>query len=216
MGIAMSVFGHIGEEMPKYDTVETTPQFEIRKYGPVIVAETTFQGKRGQGKGSSEAFWALANYIGVTSAPKNVKPGAAEGEKSEAITMTAPVIMQDAGEKIAMTAPVIMEEKDAGGAEVGPTTTMQFVLPSKFTMETVPKPLDPRVTVKEVPGKKVGAFTFNGSWTNEQVEEKAKALKEALEAAGHKPQGTFMGAFYNSPFTISFFRRNEVWYELSE
>jgi len=43
-----SIFGAIKEEMPKYEEVEKTSDFEIRQYGPVIVAETTFQGPRSQ------------------------------------------------------------------------------------------------------------------------------------------------------------------------
>jgi len=95
-----------------------------------------------------------------------------------------------------------------------PMNSMQFVLPSKYTMETVPKPTDPRVTVKEVPGKKVGVHMFNGSWSDDQVKAKAAVLKEKLEAAGHTTVGNYSSAFYNAPFTIPYFRRNEVWYEL--
>jgi len=36
------------------------------------------------------------------------------------------------------------------GDESAPTNVMQFVLPSKYTLETVPQPTDPRVTVKQV------------------------------------------------------------------
>lgn len=62
-----------------------------------------------QGKDNSDAFFALAGYIGVLSAPKNKS---VTSQKAEAIAMTAPVIMQDVSEKIAMTAPVIMSESD--------------------------------------------------------------------------------------------------------
>lgn len=42
------VFGVIREETPKYEEVEKTESFEIRQYGPLLVAETAFQGKRGE------------------------------------------------------------------------------------------------------------------------------------------------------------------------
>lgn len=261
------LFGTINEETPKYEEVEKTDEFEIRQYGPAIVAETTFKGRRDQGKARGDAFWVLASYIGAVSAPKNVKPPApatpegAQGaeaiamtapvimQQGEPIAMTAPVVMQSTGaEPIAMTAPVIMSQKPestppdaskgpepdlseaglmnramksyfdwsggSGTAEDAPTMSMQFILPSKYTMETVPKPLDPRVVVREVPGKRVGAVVFSGSLTEDQLKEKANKLKEALEAAGHKTTGQYMYAGYNSPMTLPSYRRNEVWFEL--
>lgn len=41
-----SIFGVIKEEQPKYESIEKKDGYEIRQYEPVIVAETTFQGKR--------------------------------------------------------------------------------------------------------------------------------------------------------------------------
>ena len=39
-----SVFGKITGETPKYDVVDKGDFFEIRKYGPCLVAETTYEG----------------------------------------------------------------------------------------------------------------------------------------------------------------------------
>lgn len=53
-----SIFGHIKEEMPKYEEIEKNANFQIRQYGPVIVAETTFKGTRGRVKTLLSSFLA--------------------------------------------------------------------------------------------------------------------------------------------------------------
>eukprot|EP00897_Mesotaenium_endlicherianum_P007185 jgi/Mesen1/6495/ME000332S05500 len=218
MGNAMgSLMGKITEETPKYDVVTKTPEFEIRQYAPALVAEVKYKGdvvREGVGKG----FMALANYIGALGTPNNLKPGAdssAGGEKGgEKIAMTAPVITSQAsqaggqekaeGEKIAMTAPVITSEASQQEA------TMQFVLPSKYTMETIPKPTNPDIHVKEIPAKKMGVMTFSGSVSKSFIDAQAQKLKAALEGGGHTVQGGYQVAQYNPPWTLWFLRTNEV------
>ena len=61
-----------------------------------------------------DAFFKLAGYIGVGSAPKNVKvaDSSAENgkEEAQAMAMTAPVYMKEQSQAMAMTAPVYMGE----------------------------------------------------------------------------------------------------------
>jgi hypothetical protein len=47
---------------------------------------------------------------------------------------------------------------------------MQFVLPSKYTLETAPMPTDDPVELKGFPTKKYGVITFSGS-ANAKLEE---------------------------------------------
>lgn len=68
--------------------------------------------------------------------------------------MTAPVITQEKkNAPIAMTAPVMTNEEDK-------KTTMTFSMPKKYTMKTLPKPTDKRISLSEVPAKKFAAMTF--------------------------------------------------------
>uniref|UniRef100_A0A5B6YG17 SOUL heme-binding family protein n=1 Tax=Davidia involucrata TaxID=16924 RepID=A0A5B6YG17_DAVIN len=110
------VFGKICVETPKFEVVQSTDEYEIRKYSPSVVAEVTYDPS--QFKGDKDGgFTVLANYIGALGNPQNTKP--------EKIAMTAPVITKSS-EKIAMTAPVVTktgEEK---------MVTMQFILPSSI------------------------------------------------------------------------------------
>lgn len=93
---------------------------------------------------------------------------------------------------------------------------MQFVLPSKYTLETAPKPLDPNVHIKHVDGRLMGVLKFSGFTTYVILEEKAKLLRSFLETKGYKVSGDYILARYNPPWTIPFLRTNEVMYPVTK
>ncbi|CAN1135016.1 hypothetical protein LINPERHAP2_LOCUS8613, partial [Linum perenne] len=96
------VLGRIAVEVPKYELIKTCSEYEIRKYGPTVAAQITYDPS--QLKGNKDGgFMVLANYIGALGNPQNTKP--------EKIAMTAPVITQTSGEKIDMTAPVLTQQE---------------------------------------------------------------------------------------------------------
>ena len=118
--------------------------------------------------------------------------------------MTAPVMQEPrAGEKISMTAPVLQEEDGAGWR-------MSFVMPAKYTMDTIPKPIDPMVVLREVQGRKVAAIRYKGLLSEENIKEKTKELEGWLEKNGYRALSKFRSAGYDPPWTIPFLRRNEV------
>ena len=112
-------------------------------------------------------------------------------------------------EKIAMTAPVITKEESVGAQEKS-LVTMQFVLPSKYTMENAPTPTDDRVKLKEVPAKRYGVITFSGTADDKLTEQQLQKLKAALQADGYKILGEHLLARYNPPWTPWFLKTNEV------
>ncbi|KAK6231302.1 hypothetical protein SCA6_001375 [Theobroma cacao] len=192
------ILGKISVETPKYEVVQSSADYEIRKYSPSVVAEVTYDPS--QFKGNKDGgFSVLANYIGALGNPQNAKP--------EKIAMTAPVITKSPGsesEKIAMTAPVITKgEKNM--------VTMQFLLPAMYERaEEAPKPLDERVVIREEGERKYGVVKFAGVATDQVVEEKVENLKKSLKRDGHKVIGEFLLARYNPPWTLPAFRTNEV------
>ncbi|KAK4748227.1 hypothetical protein SAY87_014813 [Trapa incisa] len=190
------ILGKITVETPKYEVLRTAAGYEIRLYGPSVVAQVTYDPT--QFKGDKDGgFTLLANYIGALGNPQNSKP--------EKIAMTAPVITRTVpeGEKIAMTAPVVTRE----GEEV----TMQFILPSKYTKaEDAPKPVDERVVIREEGERKFGVVKFSGVATEEVVKNKVKGLRESLERDGYKVIGDHLLARYNPPWTLPPLRTNEV------
>jgi hypothetical protein len=118
------------------------------------------------------------------------------------ISMTTPVITP---ERIEMTAPIISGEG-----------SMSFVVPSKYTMEDVPKPNDERIRIHEVPERKIAVIRFRGRAGQKSVEEHKARLLDALRRNGVETVGEPFLMRYNSPWTPGFMRRNEVGIEIRE
>ncbi|MEH2222741.1 SOUL family heme-binding protein [Nostoc sp.] len=182
-------------EEPKYCVLQSYDDIEIRQYEPKIVAETVIQTERD--RANKAAFSILAAYI------------FGENTSVTKIAMTAPVTQSQPSEKIAMTAPVIQQE--AGDQA---TWAVQFVMPSQYTLATLPKPKDSRITIKEVPSNKVAAIRFSGLAADEQLQENEAKLSAFLARQGIETKGKAIYAFYDSPFILPAFRRNEVMLEL--
>jgi SOUL heme-binding protein len=179
-------------EHPKYTLVERSGNIEIRGYAPMIVAETEVTGDRREAIG--KGFRLIADYIfGNNTASKKV-------------AMTAPVTQQGS-EKIAMTAPVTQQGD-------GKSWLVRFIMPSKYTMETLPKPNNAAVKLKEVPGKRFAVIRFSGMGGKESLDRHTKELEEFLSAKNLTPLSPPTYAFYNPPWTLPFLRRNEVLVEI--
>jgi SOUL heme-binding protein len=183
-------------EEPAFESIKKDGDFELRQYRGFIVAETFVKGDMDAAGG--EAFRAIAGYIfgGNISASAN---------GSEKIAMTAPVTMEKtSGEKIAMTAPVTMEKS------ADETYRVHFVMPSQYTMQTLPKPVNPKVTLREVAGQKMAAIRFSGFSTDEKVRVKTKELTSWIGQQGLKIIGKPQFARYDPPMMPPFLRRSEV------
>ncbi len=179
-------------EQPSYSVSRTDGAIEIRQYGPLIAAEVEVGGERSVA--INEGFRLIAAYIFGANKP-NAK-----------IAMTAPV-EQRAKQTIAMTAPVTQESRDNGW-------TVQFIMPGSWTMETLPTPTDGRIKLVPVPGKKMLAIRFSGTANDTLIAAKTSDLRKY--AADHRlpVTGEPVLAFYNPPWTLPFFRRNEIMLEL--
>jgi SOUL heme-binding protein len=176
-------------EEPRYTVTQSYGDIELRDYSPYLVAETVVEGDFDAA--GNEGFRRLFRYI------------AGDNRASAEISMTAPVAQQPVREKIAMTVPVA-QVPEATGHRVS------FVVPSKYSIATAPKPLDPRVQVREIAAQRVAVVRFSGFWTDRRYrEEKARLLAFLAErglAAGGEPQV----ARYNAPYVPPFLRRNEI------
>jgi hypothetical protein len=115
--------------------------------------------------------------------------------KKTKIDMTAPVI----SERIAMTAPVLSDD-----------TSIAFVMPEKYTVETIPEPSDGRVKILKVPERLVAALRFSGRWTQSNFNSKTKELLDTLEKELISRKGEVFSMRYDGPFKPWFLRRNEV------
>lgn len=199
--INCSLFGVGSEEQPSYKVILKKDNKEIRKYNELVVAKTTVTGSFKESQ--SKAFKLLAGYI-FGKNRSNLK-----------MKMTSPVTLAPKSEKIAMTAPVVMSSDTQDNAPAG-SWTMTFTMPSKYTIDTLPIPVDDRVTLEKVPERYVAAYTFSGFWSASKNQKLGKKLLKWLSRnkqfiAASEPK--FAG--YNPPWTLPFFRRNEMLVELS-
>lgn len=181
----------VAYEEPAYDVLETFEGFELRQYAPSLVAEVERAGEFDEVGG--EAFWILADYIG------------GENQKREKISMTAPVTQEPVGEKVGTTAGVKQVSAPSKGV-----FRIQFFMPRRYTLETLPEPLDPRVTIRSLPGDTVAARRYSGFWSERHYRSQEERLLGALARAGLEPSGPPAYARYNSPFSLWFLRRNGV------
>ncbi len=183
-------------EQPDYRVVSAhDDQIEIRQYPSMLLAEVTVTGDRGEA--ANKAFSILFGYI----SGGNVA-------RSE-IAMTAPVT-QSASQEIAMTAPVTQSESGDGVWNVA------FIMPSTFTRDTLPVPKDDRVRIVERPGHRAAAIRFSGRYTMDRLKKFENRLLQFVKTEGFRIAADPQFAFYNSPFTPFFLRRNEIIVELVE
>jgi effector-binding domain-containing protein len=87
---------------------------------------------------------------------------------------------------------------------------MAFVMPSEYSINTIPKPVDERISILEIPKRKIAALRFSGRWTNSLFEKKSKELLAQMAKQGIKTKGAIFSMRYSSPYTPWFLRRNEV------
>ena len=85
-----------------------------------------------------------------------------------------------------------------------------FTMPAQYTLETLPRPVNPQVMLRELPETRVAALVFSETNSEEKTREKSDELvawmaKKNLAAAG-KPEL----ARYKPPWTLPFWRRNEI------
>ena len=123
--------------------------------------------------------------------------------------MTAPVVQEPASEEIAMTAPVAQEK-------VGDRYRITFVMPSEYTLESLPQPIDPRIRLRAEPERRVAAIRYSGFWRRARYEDHERSLYDWIQQRGLEPIGEPVWARYDPPFTPWFLRRNEILIEVRE
>lgn len=176
-------------EQPAYTVLEKQGDIEIRQYEPTIVAQTVVDASFDDA--GNMAFNRLFGYI------------SGKNRTKESIAMTAPVNQQAVSEKIAMTVPVSQQKS-------GDQWIITFVMPSKYTMQTLPEPTDQRVELKEIPGQKMAAIRYSGTWSKKRYEAHKAKLMEYIQQKNLTVTGEDIFARYDPPFQLFFLRRNEV------
>jgi hypothetical protein len=181
-GSAMAV------EQPNYTTLLHENDFELRSYPALVVAEVTVTGDRSAA--ASKGFRLLAGYIFGGNASR------------QSIPMTAPVI-ETRAQTLPITAPVLQTATDGAW-------TIQFIMPSRYALETLPLPSDPAVRLHAAPAKHFAVVRFSGLIRQGVVEQKAADLNGFIAAHKLRALGPPSLAQYDPPWTLWFMRRNEI------
>jgi effector-binding domain-containing protein len=193
-------------EKPEYQLISEQGNIQIREYNPSIVAEVQVQGEREEA--ISQGFRLLADYIfGNNKVEQDIAMTAPVTQRSsEKIAMTAPVTQQSS-QKIEMTAPVKQQGLDG-------TWKVNFTMPSKYSMNTLPKPNNEKVTLHQVSSKKYIVIKFSGMGSNKNLASHEKELQEYISKNKIQTLSEPIYAFYNPPWTLAFLRHNEIMIEI--
>lgn len=185
-------------EEPRYEVLASTDDYEVRRYDSYIIAETDVEGT--YKTAGNKAFRILAGYI------------FGDNQAAEKMAMTAPVGSRPADDsvKMKMTAPVT----SAPGNDEADSFTYSFVMESRYSLETLPVPNDPRVRIRVVPERTMAVHRYSGTWSEDNYLKHERVLLGALADDGVSTRGAPVSARYNAPFTPWFMRRNEVMIEI--
>ena len=146
--------------------------------------------------------YAAANFSYVTMKTDSYQKSSGTGFKSLAGYIFGG---NEKKESIAMTSPVVMNLDE--------TVTMQFMIPSKYTLADLPKPNNPDVKFKTEREKFLATISFGG-WSNDKkIEEHTAKLKALLKENNIRHLNNFSYFGYNPPFQV-INRRNEIAVEI--
>jgi len=176
-------------ETPNYEVLKKDKQFELRNYPSYIKAEVKVE----------NSDYRTAVYRGF-----NILAGFIFGNNQQAkeLAMTAPVQVSSPTQ-IKMTKPVTIQEEDAD-------SIVAFIMPSKYTLDTLPTPNNNKITFNQVEPHKMGVIRFSGYFSKEKVRKVKRELLERLTADGYQTIGEFIIARYNPPWVPWFLARDEV------
>ena len=175
-------------ETTKYSVMKKQKEIELRQYAGYIQAEVSIVDKDYK-SAIEKGFSFLAGYIFGNNISR------------QKIEMTTPVQVSQP-QKIAMTTPVTVTGNDR--------FTVAFIMPSEYTLETLPLPKDSNIHINPVPARQMAAIRFNGYFKQDTINKNKIRLSQWLEEEGLKTEGDFIVAGYNPPWVPGFIARNEI------
>ncbi|MCX6068028.1 MAG: heme-binding protein [Chloroflexi bacterium] len=175
-------------ETPKYSVTKKQNEIEIRQYPGYIQAEVIIDEKNYK-SAIEKGFNVLAGYIFGNNVSR------------QKIEMTTPV-QAFQSEKISMTTPVTVTGTSS--------FSVAFIMPSEYTMETLPQPKDNRIHFTRLPARSMASIRFSGFFRQETIEKNKQRLSHWLDEQGLETEDDFIVAGYNPPWVPGFLARNEV------
>ena len=109
--------------------------------------------------------------------------------------------------KIKMTTPVTQVKKDN-------KVFMQFTLPSKFNIKTIPAPSNSEIYISVIKEGYFAVIEYSGRSTDKNFSSHSKILNQKLLEDKILIKGLPIKATYNGPFTLPLLRRNEAMFNI--
>ena len=107
------------------------------------------------------------------------------------------------GVKIPMTAPVMAEKVEKGWK-------ISFMMPSSYNIRNLPLPKDSAIDIHEQKSQNYVVIRFSGFNSEENLTKNENLLNSYININKINVIGNVIYAFYNPPWTIPFFKRNEI------
>ena len=184
-------------EEPNYTVIAEEKPYEVRVYEPMIIAEVQIPGDRDSA--TNRGFRIIADYIFGNNQGIN--------QSSQNIAMTAPVTIENQMQaKLRLNS---TEEELADGV-----WRIQFVMPSEYTLNSLPKPKNHLVKIRQIPSKTYAVYVYSGLNGVEKVSKITQDLTTWIDKNNYQAIGNPQLARYNPPWTLPLFRRNEVLIEI--
>ena len=106
-------------------------------------------------------------------------------------------------QKIAMTTPVYIQKKNNG-------KTMAFVLPASMHKDEVPAPTGINVKTGIRPSGAYAVYRYSGKRIDGGSKDAKRSLNEWIVKKGYRSLSEPINAYYDTPWTPPFLRRNEL------
>ena len=155
---------------------------EIRSYPSYIMAQVVLNNVS-MDKAMNEAFHILAGYIFGDNE-------AVDGSGSTKIPMTAPVITEEISQN---------------------TYKISFVMPSHYTLETLPKPNNSDIKIVVAAPTEMAAISWKGNVpSSKEILKEESELMNIIDENSYEHEVNMYLFEYDPPFTPSWMRNNEI------
>jgi len=150
---------------------------------------------------SYEVLRKLEKAIEIREYDPQIRAASQMGQENRSFGVLSEYIFgnNDRNEQIGMTAPVVTHRDK-----------MSFIMPKRYSMESLPKPINAQIEIDQVQRYKVAVIRFSGFNSPKKMDEEAEKLFRALKSNGIEIEGEPFLMRYNPPWTLPFLRRNEV------
>ena len=168
-----------------YEVIVSDNSIELRKYNNMLIAEVEIRSKN-QRKAGNKGFKILADYIFGNNRLRT------NSNKSES-------------QKIDMTSPVLLTKQINNNF-----WKMAFIIPSDYTLKTVPVPNNSDIVLYEKKLTKVASISFSGFNSHKNFYKYKTQLQNYMNKNKLEISGLPIYAYYNPPFVPYFLRKYEI------